>query len=410
MGIRDLERELGTDRATAERLVAPASAGTALYVHFPYCAAKCTYCDFYSLPGEGHDIDAAIDLLLSEAERRAPRSPRTVFVGGGTPSYHSSAELTRFFDRLDALTGFRGSAVEVTVECNPESLDREKAAALLAAGATRLSIGVQSLQPAVLERFGRVHTIEQSFAAIEAARAAGCERLSVDLIYAAPGQTPASWRADLARVLELGTDHLSAYNLTFEEGTALERDRRAGAVAPLDEDDELAMFWTARELCAAAGLEAYEVSNFARPGEVCEHNLAYWRGADYVGLGPSAVSRTGAARFGNPRHLGEWTARVRAGEPAVAWSEQLDAATRLGERWWLGLRLAEGVDPNEARRDARWTDGLDPTAAIVERWIGRGLLESSEGRVRLTERGLPLADGVAREFLALGSPAPGSAP
>ncbi|QDU70122.1 radical SAM family heme chaperone HemW [Engelhardtia mirabilis] len=408
MGTRDLERELAVDPATAHRLVAPAPVGTSLYVHFPYCAAKCTYCDFYSLPGEGHDADGALALLLREAEVRQPTSPCTVFLGGGTPSYHSAQALVGFLNALDGLTGFRASAQEVTIECNPESLDETKVEALLRAGVTRISIGVQSLQPAILERFGRVHSVEQSFAAVRAARSAGCDRLSVDLIYAAPGQTPAAWRSDLERVLELGTDHLSAYNLTFEEGTALDRERRAGSVEPLTEDDELEMFWATRELAVAAGLEAYEISNFARPEQVCAHNLAYWRGDDYVGIGPSAVSRAGDHRFGNPRHLGQWTARVRAGEPTMGWAERLDRGTRLGEAWWLGLRLAEGVDPAEARRRADWRES-DPALELARRFVSQGLVEArDEGRAAprygLTPRGLPLADGVARAFLDLGDP------
>ncbi|MEO0650932.1 MAG: radical SAM family heme chaperone HemW, partial [Planctomycetota bacterium] len=267
-----------------------------LYLHFPLCEVKCTYCDFYSLPGEGHDADAVLELLLRDCERNPPRNPPTVFMGGGTPTYHRPEALSRFLDRLDGLTGFRASASEVTVECNPESLDREKAEALREGGVDRLSIGVQSLRPEILEQFGRAHSVDQAFAAVDAARQAGFERLSTDLIYAVPGQSAATWLEDLDRILDLGLEHLSAYNLTFEPGTALERQRRAGQVEPSDELVELEMFWETRRHAAAAGLEAYEISNLARPGRSCEHNLAYWRGDDYAGFGPSAVSREGDQR------------------------------------------------------------------------------------------------------------------
>jgi oxygen-independent coproporphyrinogen-3 oxidase len=409
VGHRELERHLPVPAHCRPRIAQRATPGTALYVHFPFCASKCSYCDFYSLPGAGQDSAGALRGLDHELERRAPRSPATVFLGGGTPSYHSTAELVAFLDRLDQWTGFRGSAEEVTIECNPESLDLAKARALLAAGVTRFSIGVQSLQPAVLQRFGRVHGVEQSFAAVAAARRAGARRLSVDLIYAVPGQSLEQWCSDLERLLALGLEHLSAYNLTVEEGTALERERREGLLPEPDEDRELAMFWATRERCAAAGLPAYEISNFARPGEACRHNLAYWRGADYVGVGPSAVSRLGELRFGNPRSLTDWSRALGEDGVATAWAEELSPRQRWAEAWWLGLRLQEGIDPATARENA----GLDHAAgesvgsqeaealAIAERLVAAGWLERRGDRFALTRQGLPLADAVAREFLGL---------
>ena len=398
----------------------PAAPGTALYVHFPYCVVKCTYCDFYSVPveradGQREDVDGVLDALLDEARLRAPKGPRTVFIGGGTPSLPSEAQIARFLDGLDAITGFRASAVEVTAECNPESLDANKAAALLAGGVTRLSVGVQSLRQEVLELFGRAHDADEGLRALAAAREGGATRLSADLIYAAPGQTAAMWEEDLERVLAAagGLEHLSAYNLTFEEGTRLEMLRRRGELGPLDEEVELAMFDATARLCAAAGLERYEVSNYARPGEASAHNLVYWANGAYVGLGPSAVSKVGAARFGNARSVNAWRAAVaRAaaddGDPAsiADWHEEPAPRARLGESWWLGLRRVEGVDPAEARAAAGFDlegdgGGDDPALPVAERMVDQGLLERAGARFRLTERGRPLADGVAREFLAL---------
>ena len=189
--------------------------GTALYVHLPFCAAKCTYCDFYSVPAEGQDLAGVLDDVLLEARRRAPRHPRTVFLGGGTPSLYSRADLRRLLDGLDAITGFRSSAVEVTAECNPESLDGAKAETFLELGVNRLSVGVQSLRPSVLEFFGRVHSTDQGLRALRAARSAGVERLSADLIYSCPGLTSEQWREDLHTVLEVGLEHFSAYSLTL---------------------------------------------------------------------------------------------------------------------------------------------------------------------------------------------------
>ena len=381
-----------------------ASPGTPLYVHLPFCAAKCTYCDFYSLPAEGEDLAGTLATLERELSARAPREPRTVFLGGGTPSLYGTRELVGFLDRLDARTGFRSSAEEVTVECNPESLDARKVAALLEAGVTRLSIGVQSLRAHVLELFGRVHDTDQALRAIAAAREGGCENLSVDVIYAVPGQRAAEWEEDLERVLALGLEHLSAYNLTLEPGTPLEAARRAGDLVPLDEDTELEMFGATRRLTRAAGLEAYEISNFARPGRECRHNLAYWANAEYVGCGPSAVSKIGRERFANPRSVTRWRTALDAGTQTVASREELSDRARLGETWWLGLRTAEGVDPRAARRAAEvagvWGEDDDPALAIAERLTEQGLLVREAGRYRLSERGLPLADAVAREFLA----------
>lgn len=424
--------------STAPTALERAPAGTPLYVHLPFCAAKCPYCDFYSVTGEGHDIGALVSDILSEAEARAPEAPRTVFFGGGTPSYLSPAELRQLLDGLEQQTGFRSSAREVTAECNPESLDEEKAAAFLELGVRRLSIGFQSLDAATLELFGRVHDVEQSFAAFRAARRAGIEHLSVDLIYGAPGQTPAACREELLAVLDLAPDHVSAYNLTYEEGTPFEAWKRQGRLEQASEELELELFWTVRETLAGAGFEAYEISNYARPGERCHHNVNYWHNGPYVGIGPSAVSLVGRRRSGNPRSLPAWRAGLRHGVPATpptghgsqdapGWSEELGDWARLGETWWLGLRLTDGLTPREAHsraglgpaRDPSQDPSQDPSPDPAAQRDPAGLLAAtlhSQGllvaepapsgdpdhtRYRLSRRGLPLADAVAREFLDL---------
>jgi oxygen-independent coproporphyrinogen III oxidase len=371
-------------------------------VHFPYCAAKCGYCDFFSVAAEGHDTGAMVGAILAEAHQRAPRRPQTVFLGGGTPSLLAIPELRRLLDGLDGVTGFRDSAVEVTVECNPESLDRDKAAALLDLGATRLSIGFQSLRDETLQLFGRVHDAAMSFRAYDAARAAGATELNIDLIFAAPDQDLAAWEADLARVLALGPEHLSAYDLTFEEDTLFRRLLDQGHLSQAPEELELELFWSTRRLSGAAGLTAYEVSNFARPGHECRHNQNYWRNGDYVGLGPSAVSHHAGARLANLKALRGYLERVKSGEPCLVSAERLAARQRLGETWWLGLRLAEGIDPARARACAglaHLDPAADPALSEAQRLVELGLLERDGPRYRLTEAGLPLADGVARRFL-----------
>ena len=373
--------------------------GTPLYVHLPFCAAKCHYCDFFSVPAEGQDRTAMIGAILAEAERFAPARPSTVYFGGGTPSLLDRPELERLLDGLDRISAFRSSAAEVSAECNPESLDREKARTLLDLGVTRLSIGIQSLRNEVLELFGRVHTAEDGLRAFHDAREAGAEDLNVDLIYAVPGQTREEWEADLDRVLDLEPDHLSAYNLTFEEETPFRRWLEEGKLARAAEETELDLFWTTRERTAARGLEAYEISNFARRGRPCRHNVNYWRNGTYLGIGPSAVSKIGNTRSGNLKGTGVYVRRISEGGNARAWSETPSAEKRLAETWWLGLRLRDGVRAEDARAAAGLERDEDPALGVAESLASDGLLEKEDGRFRLTARGLPLADWVAKRFL-----------
>ncbi|MCB9914489.1 MAG: radical SAM family heme chaperone HemW [Planctomycetes bacterium] len=373
--------------------------GTPLYVHVPFCEKKCHYCDFYSLPAEGLDVEGTVDAILAEARRRAPRAPRTVFLGGGTPSLLSIASLRRLLDGLEELTGFRASSCETTVECNPESLDVDKARALVDLGVDRLSIGFQSLEPETLALFGRVHDVEQSFRAYDAARSAGVPAVNVDVIFAAPGHDAATWSAALARVLALAPDHLSAYNLAFEEDTVFRRWLESGRIQRHSDARELELLAITLEQTRAAGLARYEISNYARSGRECRHNLNYWANGPYVGLGPSAVSHVDGVRAGNTKVLQRYVERARATGEARDWSEALEPAQRLGETWWLGLRTLCGVDPREARAVARFTATDDPCEARARAFASEGLLHEREGRFALTERGLPLADAVAAEFL-----------
>jgi len=374
--------------------------GTPLYVHVPFCVAKCHYCDFYSFAAVRGDSSGFVELLLREAEHRAGPNPRTVFIGGGTPTWLSEPELRALFDGLDERTGFRASAEEVTIECNPESLDEAKAELLLSLGVRRFSIGFQSLRPELLELFGRVHHAEQSFDAFRAARSAGVEEISVDLIYASPGEKLETWEADLARVMDAGPDHVSAYNLTFEEGTAFEQWRRSGKLEPQAEELELEFFWRTRALLEERGYDAYEISNFALNGRLCKHNLNYWENGPYVGLGPSAVGKVGQKRMGNPRSYEKWSARIRADEwPAFEWEETLEPAARLGETWWLGLRTRDGIDPARARETAGLGKLPDPCLAVADDLCRKELLVLEGSRYRLTRKGLPLADAIARQFL-----------
>lgn len=375
--------------------------GTPLYVHLPFCASKCHYCDFYSLPDAGQDIDGTLDAILAEAQTRAPWHPRTVFFGGGTPSLLSVEQWGRFASELQRITGFRDSATEVTAECNPESLDFDKARALLDAGIPRLSIGFQSLSDARLELFGRVHNTDASFKAYEAARKAGVQAVNIDMIFAAPGQTPEEWSSELARVLELRPDSFSAYNLTFEEGTTFHRWRDQGRLENHPEEAELEMFHEARSASARRGYEAYEVSNYCLSGRQCGHNVNYWENGTYLGIGPSAVSKVGQTRSGNTRSLGAYRKQLAETGAPTAWQETLTPPHRLGETWWLGLRMTAGLLPERAAQTADCTDPAARKRAtdLAEKFVEQGLLEKRGEHFTLSAKGIPLADAIAAEFL-----------
>ncbi len=389
----------GSSSAVSKAACLLPEVGTPLYVHLPFCVEKCTYCDFFSVKADGQDLAGTVDSILTEAARRAPSKPRTVFLGGGTPSLLPESELIRLFEGLERCTEFRASAVEVTVECNPESLTLEKAVLLRELGANRLSIGFQSLDARILQLFGRVHTVDQSFSAFADARAAGFTRVNVDLIYAVPGQTLDTWLADLERVLALRPEHVSAYSLAFEEGTVLTNRLLAGQLARLPEDEELRFFRATRASLSGHGYEPYEISNFSLSACLCVHNLNYWRNGPYVGIGPSAVSQIAATRFGNPRSIDAWRRKISAGF-AACWEESLPAIERLGETWWLGLRTAEGVDPVRARDVAGLgNEERDPAESLAQELVREGFLEGDGQRYRLSERGLPLADAVSCRFL-----------
>ena len=387
--------------AAADPLAGPGAAS--LYVHIPFCESKCSYCDFYSVPSGGVRESKYVDALAAEAAARTPPefAPRTVFVGGGTPTALSDDDFVRMLDLVRGMVLPGGRLAEWTVEANPGSLTRTKARALAEAGVTRISLGVQSFDDAVLRSVGRVHDAATAREAVAIARGCGVPAVSLDLLFAIPGQGLVTFERDLEEAVALGTDHVSAYALLYEHGTAMTRRRDDGLVEREDEDIELTMMRRAREVLGAAGFRRYEISNFARPGRECLHNVNYWRNGEYLGLGASAASYLGGERRTNVASWRDYEAAALAGRDPVAFRERLERDDAMGEEVMLRLRMAEGM--SLAALSARWgSDARRRYEPLVRRFAAAGLLDVTDGgdRLAFSERGLEVADGVLAEFIA----------
>ena len=360
-----------------------------IYVHVPYCAARCGYCDFntYLAPADerARFAAAAITEVALAAESVGPLPVDTVFFGGGTPTLLPPADLLAILGAIDDRFGLAARA-EVTVEANPESIDERGLAELRAGGVTRMSFGMQSAAPHVLATLDRRHTPGRAVAAARDARRAGFDHVSLDLIYGTPGETDDDWRASLQAALGARPDHVSAYALTVERGTRMAARVRRGDLRAPDEDQLADRYAIAEETLAAAGLRWYEISNWAKHGAECSHNLGYWRGGDWWGIGPGAHSHLDGVRWWNVLRPEAYRARLEAGRSPAAGREVLDQDTRAFERTMLGIRLAEGLE----------TDAGDRARQLA----AAGLLDLGGGRARLTVRGRLLADHVVRELIA----------
>jgi len=362
----------------------------ALYVHIPFCLTRCGYCDFNTYAGLDHLAGGYVDMLVKEAGLWATDWESLEFVsfffGGGTPTTLPAARLVRLLDDLRGVFAFVPEA-EITSEANPDTLDEAYLSALLEAGVTRLSMGVQSFDPEVLTALERIHSPEAALRAFAAARQAGFGNVNLDLIYGACGETLDSWRRTLEWAIDLGPEHLSCYALTVEPATPLGRKVAAGLVPAPDPELQADMYESACALLADAGYEHYEVSNWARPGYRCLHNMGYWEGRPYLGLGAGAHSYRDRVRWWNVRPPQQYMATLAAGMKPVSGREMLSEEENKLERLLLGLRVADGVP-------AIW---VDPSRA--EPFLAEGLAEHRNGRLALTDRGLFLANEVVLELV-----------
>lgn len=372
-----------------------------VYVHIPFCASRCSYCDFFStlrLDEVGHDY---VEALIAEARLRKAelngKPVKTLYMGGGTPSQLPLPLLARLIDGLKATLDLN-AVQEFTLEANPDDVTPEWCAAVRALGVNRVSMGVQSFQDAVLRLVGRRHTARQAIDAVASLRHAGIDNISIDLIYGLPGQTLETWAESVRQAVDLRPQHISAYGLTYEPGTRLWQQRECGEVVEASEDQYLDMYRILVGLLQVAGYEHYEISNFALPGYRSRHNSSYWNETPYLGLGAAAYSYDGTMRRSNPADLCGYIRRITSGQPAcqvedLAWWERYD------ERVMLGLRTADGVDAHRLRSDfgdKAWAHFVSEARRHID---AGNMICTDDGRYILTSEGIVLSDSVMRDLM-----------
>ena len=371
-----------------------------LYIHIPYCRQKCRYCDFASYAGQESTMEAYVDALLLEADAMAPYAKdtpiQTVFIGGGTPSTLPAPLLKKLLTGLHERF-FLPAGIEFTAEANPGTLTPEWLEAAISSGVNRLSMGMQVAQPELLRTLGRIHRYEDVAASVRLARSMGISNLSVDLMFGLPGQTPDMWRESLDTALALKVEHMSCYGLIPEDGTPLKHDLDTGRLTLPDEADERLMYDDTLRILAQHGYAQYEISNFAKPGYACQHNIGYWTRVPYIGLGASAASflqtKSGGLRLTNPASIREYIAMAEE----QAWRRRertllLPEDARF-ESLMLGLRMTRGV--SEAEFAAMHSITLDDYCGdVLRQQEKRGLLVHRDGRWALTRRGMDVQNAI----------------
>jgi oxygen-independent coproporphyrinogen-3 oxidase len=384
------------------------SAPLSIYIHIPYCVSKCPYCDFNSHVVADIPEKSYTDALLRELQFYGDRddwrgrTAQSIFFGGGTPSTFKPQSIGKLLAWVAATFPIEADC-EITLEANPGTVDSDKFFGYRDAGINRISVGVQSFQPRLLQFLGRIHSAGEAKSALNVVRRAGFDNFSFDLIYANPGQTPTELKDDLDTALEFQPPHLSAYNLTFEEGTPFHHEYRAGRMTSLGEDEEIAMAELIEDKLFSAGLRRYEISNYALPGHHSRHNVNYWRGGDYLGLGAGAHSyrRTSDAitgrRWSNEKNPAKYMAQVNQMGHGVVEREEIGRDKAVGEFMFLGLRMTEGVATNAFRR--RFGKFPWEFYPRIKDWIESELLIVKQGYLRLTKKGLLVANSVFVEFM-----------
>jgi oxygen-independent coproporphyrinogen III oxidase len=379
-----------------------------LYIHIPYCQSKCPYCDFNSYAAPTWPEAEYVRALVGEMARRAAAPPwagqpvKTIFFGGGTPSLFAPESIGALIEASDRLFGIERGA-EITLEANPGTVNEVKLRCFRVAGVNRVSFGAQSFDPGILSSLGRIHSADEIRAAAGLAHRAGFERLNLDLIFAVPGQQLEHVAKDIAEAAALSPDHISAYNLTFEEGTAFFTELKRGRIQPLATDEQASMYDLVRSELPRRGFPMYEISNYAPLGHESRHNLSYWRAESYLGIGAGAHScdldeaSRNARRWWNQRLPARYISAVHADETVEAGSEVIPKTTLQSEFVFLNLRLRQGFQLREF--EERFGESFDARfGSVAAGMVGGGLLAREGGRIFLTDRGLEIADSVFAEF------------
>ncbi|MCE5322856.1 radical SAM family heme chaperone HemW [bacterium] len=371
----------------------------AAYIHIPFCLSKCHYCDFNSYPGMDSIYGEYVRALITEIERPHGSVEKldTIYIGGGTPTVLSTGQLGDILSAISCSIGISDNA-EVTVEANPGTIDELKLAQLHWLNFNRLSLGVQSFDDDYLAMLGRAHGSKQAVDAYYCARKAGFDNISIDLIFAMPGQRLTHWENTLDAAIGLEPEHISLYELSIEEGTLFCELCAKGEISPLGEDDQIAMYETAIAKMQEAGYEHYEVSNFARPGYRCRHNQFYWRNESYYGFGAGATSYVAGERAVRIKDPNEYIASIMSGGDAVASSEGLTGRAHFAETLILGLRMIDGIDMNKLSKQT-YTDIGGEFAHEIESLRSRGFVDLSKGILKVTHKGLLLLNYVSAELI-----------
>jgi oxygen-independent coproporphyrinogen III oxidase len=380
-----------------------------LYVHIPYCVSKCPYCDFNSHVVPDIPEASYTEALIQELNHYARldnwhgRTIQTIFFGGGTPSTFQPASFARILERAGGLFPI-DSDCEITLEANPGTVERQNFAGYRACGVNRISIGVQSFQPQLLKFLGRVHSADEAMKALQVIGDAGFENFSLDLIYANPAQTLRDLESDLDTALSFQSPHLSAYNLTIEEGTPFHYEYRSGRISLLSEDEEIAMAELIERRLSDAGLQRYEISNYARPGFHSRHNVNYWQSGDYLGIGAGAHSHKRVVndgfygrRWWNEKNPARYMNKISESGQAVTHAEEGDLTRAAGEHMFSGLRLIDGISLDAfVTRFGKSAPELYPQ---ISGWVSEGLMETDGNRLRLTPRGILVANSIFVHFV-----------
>lgn len=378
------------------------SSAAGIYLHFPFCESKCPYCDFYSIPIDHKASTGSIEAVISESGRAADTvygsfAYDTIYIGGGTPSLMDPDEINRILESLQAYFNIEKNA-EITIECNPSSLTEEKIEEYLKIGINRISLGVQSFDKAHLKTLGRLHTGENAIETCQIISESGFKNINLDLIYGIPDQTNAEWESDLKTAIELALEHISAYNLVIESETKFGELYSQNRLNLPSDEDQLQMYSILNEHMKNASYRRYEISNFSKPGFECRHNLKYWTGKPYLGLGPSAVSYDGKTRRKNKADIENYLKSAKEGIDFLSETEIIDRETALRESIMSGLRLAEGVSL-EVLKDRFDHDLLENKRDTIDSLLSEGMITIEDEFLRLTDKALFISDSVMLKLI-----------